>query len=162
MHKQLLTGLTPIATAFAVVGLGTYVEQAQAAPAPMFENVTIGPKFSPDPIEIGGISGGNVPAKTIAGTSETPNGPCVGFVDEKPDHTLVLTDSFNYLKLLVQSPDDTTLVVRGPGGTWCNDDSEGKNPAIVGQWLPGTYSIWVGSSDQNQYRSYTLRITEIR
>ncbi len=150
-----------MATAFAVLGLG-YVEQAQAVPAPMFENVTIGAKFSPDPLEIRGISGGTVPAKTIAGTSETPNGPCAGFVDEKPDHTLVLTDSFNYLKLLVQSPDDTTLVVRGPGGTWCNDDSEGKNPAIVGQWLPGTYSIWVGSSDQNQYRSYTLRITEVR
>lgn len=62
----------------------------------------------------------------------------------------------------MQSPKDTTIIVRGPGGIWCNDDFKGKNPGIAGQWLPGTYSIWVGSYDQTKYHPYVLRITERR
>lgn len=165
MHKHLLhRGVTlPIVIAIAVGVLKTYTPaQAQQARPPMFENVTIGPKFSPDPLTVRGISGGSVPGKNIAGRAETANGPCVGFVDEKPDHTLVLTDFFNYLSLKVQSPNDTTIIVRGPGGTWCNDDSQGKNPGIAGEWLAGNYNVWVGSFDKTNYHPYLLRITKSR
>jgi len=145
------------------VGLGTYnPAQAQPASPPIFENVTIGSNFSPNPLTVRGISGGSVPGKNVAGRAETANGPCVGFVDEQPDHTVVLKDFFNYLSLQVQSPEDTTMIVRGPGGSWCNDDSEGKNPGITGQWLAGTYNVWVGSFDQTKSHPYILRITESR
>ena len=132
--------------------------QAQQAPPPIFE-VTISPKFSA-PLILRGTSGGSVPGKNVAGRAETANGPCVGFVDEKPHHTLVVTDFFKYLSLQVQSPKDTTIIVRGPGGSWCNDDSKGKNPGIAGQWLAGTYSLWVGSYDPTKYHPYILQISE--
>lgn len=135
---------------------------AQQPQLPMFENATINPNFSPDPLTIRGISGGTVPAKNLAERAETSTGACVGFVDQQPDHTLVVTDFFNYLSIQVQSPNDTTLIVRGPGGSWCNDDSEGKNPGLGGQWLAGTYRIWVGSYDQTKYHPYILRITKKR
>jgi hypothetical protein len=52
------------------------------------------------------------------------------------------------------------MSVKGPGGTWCNDDFDGKNPGIVGEWLPGTYQIWIGSYKENESLPYTLKITE--
>jgi len=131
-------------------------------PPPIFGDITIGPKFAPDPFTVRGMSGGSLPGKQVAKRAETPTGPCTGFVDEAPGHTLVLTSKFDYLKLLVQSPADTTLIISGPGGTWCNDEFEGQNPGMVGEWLPGTYRIWVGSYQQGKYLPYTLQITEAK
>lgn len=128
---------------------------------PMFENVNIGVGFKPDPKIVQGISGGAENAREIAGIPETANGPCVGFVGRSPSHTLVLTSDFNYLRLQVESPDDTTLVISGPGGTWCNDDYDRKNAGIAGQWLPGTYQIWVGSYQKDKYSPYRIRITQV-
>ncbi|WP_414528293.1 hypothetical protein [Nodularia chucula] len=133
---------------------------AQDTP-PIFGDITINQQFSPDPFTVRGMSGGSVPGRKVAGRAETPTGPCTGFVDTTPGHTLNLTNRFEYLKLLVESPQDTTMIVKGPGGTWCNDDFEGKNPGIVGEWLPGIYQIWVGSYEKDKYFPYTLQITEV-
>ncbi len=127
----------------------------------IFENVSIGVGFKPDPKIVQGVSGGAMNAREIAGTPETANGPCVGFVGEKPSHTLVLTSQFNYLRLQIESSDDTTLVIRGPGGTWCNDDYDKKNAGIAGQWLPGTYQVWVGSYKKDAFPAYRMRITQV-
>lgn len=132
-----------------------------AQPQPIFDNVTIRPKFSPDPLTIRGISGGPVSVRQIAGRAETPTGPCVGLADDQPDHTIVLTAFFNYLSLEVESPEDTTILIKGPGGSWCNDDLDGKNPGIAGQWLAGTYRIWVGSYKKEKYHPYTIRISQV-
>ncbi|MBE9199481.1 MULTISPECIES: hypothetical protein [unclassified Nodularia (in: cyanobacteria)] len=136
------------------------VADAQEA-SPIFGDITINQKFSPDPLTVRGMSGGSVAGNKVAGRSETPTGPCTGFVGETPGHTFKLTSGFEYLKLLVQSPQDTTLIVKGPGGTWCNDDFDGKNPGIVGEWLPGDYQIWVGSYEKDKYFPYTLQITQV-
>jgi hypothetical protein len=125
----------------------------------IFEDVTLSPSFSPDPTTIRGISGGAIASSELAGQAETATGPCNGFIDQPADHTMELTEFFNYLSLQVQSPEDTTLVIRGPGGTWCNDDFSGQNPGIAGQWLSGTYEIWVGSYSQDVYHPYVIRIT---
>lgn len=126
----------------------------------IFENITISPRFSPDPIIIRGISGGLMSAAKIAGREQSVTGPCVGLVDEEPDHRLELTSFFNYLSIQVESDQDTTLVIRGPGGSWCNDDFEGdRNPGIVGQWQKGIYEVWIGSYDREQYYPYTIKIT---
>ncbi len=136
--------------------------QSQSAqPQPIFDNITIRPKFSPDPLTIRGISGGPVSVRKIAGRAETATGPCVGFVDQQPDHTIVLTAFFNYLSLEVESPEDTTILIKGPGGSWCNDEFDGQNPGIAGQWLAGTYTIWVGSYDKDKYHPYTIRLSEV-
>ncbi len=140
----------------------TTIETAKAdqSTPPIFGDITIGNKFSPDPLTVRGMSGGSIPGERIAGRADTPTGPCTGYFDEKPGHTLNLTSKFDYLKLQVQSPQDTALIVRGPGGSWCNDDFEGKNPGIVGEWLQGTYQIWVGSYKKDNYLPYTITITE--
>ena len=138
------------------------VQADPAPPMPLFENITIGPGFQPDPRTIRGISGGSEKASNIAGRSQTANGPCVGFVTKNPSHTIVLTARFDYLRLQVQSPDDTTLVITGPGGTWCNDDYDQKNAGIAGQWLPGTYNVWVGSYQKEKYTPYIIRITQVQ
>ncbi|MEH2157140.1 hypothetical protein [Nostoc sp.] len=137
------------------------VTDAQEAPA-IFGDVTISPQFSPDPLTVRGMSGGSIPGSQVAGRSETATGPCTGFVDETPDHTFALTSKFDYLKLQVQSPEDTTIIIKGPGGTWCNDDFDGKNAGIVGEWLAGSYQIWVGSYEKGKYLPYTLQITEVK
>lgn len=138
------------------------VAYAQEVPPPIFGDIRVGGKFSPDPLVVRGMSGGSIPARRVAGRAETATGPCTGFVDEEPDHTLQLTTRFDYLKLEVNSPEDTTLIINGPGGSWCNDEFDGENPGIVGEWLPGTYKIWIGSYHKNRYLPYTLEITEAR
>jgi hypothetical protein len=139
----------------------TTVAQAEDTPPAIFGDITIGRNFAPNPL-VRGMSGGAVSGRRVARRSETPTGPCTGFFDRKPDHTIELTNKFEYLKLLVQSPADTTLIITGPGGTWCNDDFNGKNPGIVGDWLPGTYNVWIGSYQRNKYFPYTLQITEVK
>lgn len=135
-------------------------EELPSATPIFFGDATVERNFSPDPIVVRGMSGGSVKGKNIAGRFQTPTGLCVGYFEEQPAHTLELTTKFDYLKLLVDSPEETTLIVTGPGGTWCNEDFEGKNPGIVGEWLPGTYNIWIGSYKKDRYFPYTLEITE--
>ncbi|MBD2465993.1 hypothetical protein H6G89_33960 [Oscillatoria sp. FACHB-1407] len=142
--------------------LPTRAQIAQSQPLTIFENVTLSPGFSPDPTTVRGISGGPRPASDLAGRADTATGPCIGYIDEQPDHTVTLTEFFDYLSLQVESADDTTIVVRGPGGTWCNDDYNGVNPGIAGQWLSGTYEVWVGSYETNQYSPYVIRISDSR
>jgi hypothetical protein len=130
---------------------------------PMFADFTIKHPFSPDPLKVTGMSGGSIPASQVSKKLQTPpTGPCKGFVDKEPDHIMKLKSKFDYLKLQVTSPADTTIIIKGPGGIWCNDDFDGKNPGIVGEWLSGTYQIWVGSYTKNEYLPYSLIITEVK
>lgn len=126
----------------------------------IFEDVTLTPSPSPNTVRVRGISGGKISARQVTGKAATDTGPCVGFIDQEPDHTMTLTAFFNFLNVEVQSGKDTTLVIQGPGGSWCNDDATGKNPGIAGQWLEGEYSIWVGSYEQNEYHPYVIFISQ--
>jgi hypothetical protein len=167
MLKKVLNRGIKVSLVIAVLALSSALGTVASAeeddvPPPMFGDVYIGHRLSPDPMTVRGMSGGSIPGKYIAGRSETSTGPCSGFFDEEPDHTLELTSQLDYLKLQVESPEDTTLIVRGPGGSWCNDDLDGKNPGIVGEWLPGIYNVWIGSYKQEKYLPYTLYITEIK
>jgi hypothetical protein len=151
--KVLTTGMIILWTT------GGFNQVANAQPASqIFGDVTIQHPFSPDPLTVRGMSGGSIPGSQIAGTETTPTGPCKGFMDEAPDHTLKLLSKFEYLKLVVNSPADTTMIIKGPGGTWCNDDFDDKNPGVVGEWLRGTYQIWIGSYKENDSLPYTLKI----
>lgn len=132
------------------------VTKANLAMATMFEDATIAPTSPPK--ELRGISGGNAETAAIAGRRETETGPCIGFVDKSPDHKITLTTGFRSLNLEVRSSGDTILLVKGPGGSWCNDDGKGQNPAMGGEWLPGTYEVWVGSYESNAAHPYLLRI----
>ncbi len=159
--RQLLPGLILAGVLSGAIGVNLPL-QAQSLPA--VESLSLSPQFAPDPMTLSGVSGGTIAASEVAGQAETSTGACLGYVKVQPNHSLTLKTFFNYLKVQVQSSEDTTIVVKGPGGTWCNDDFQDRNAGIDGQWLPGTYQIWVGT-----YRSvnrpakaapYSLRLTE--
>ena len=109
----------------------------------------------PNPYKLEGkITGNYVDFKQITNQTNTATGTCAGWVHKQPDYILTLNSSFKELKVEVTSNKDTTLIVEGPGGTWCNDDFQGnKNPAIPGQWLKGSYKIWVGYNGSNSPQS---------
>ncbi|MBW4636394.1 MAG: hypothetical protein KME30_32310 [Iphinoe sp. HA4291-MV1] len=164
LTKKIYRGikLSLIIAALAIASAMNATYHAEETPPPFFEDVIIGKKVSPDPYIVRGVSGGSIPGREIAGRRETPTGSCTGYFDEEPNHTIELTNKFDYLKLQVESPQDTTLIVSGPGGSWCNDDFDGKNPGMIGEWLPGIYDVWIGSYRKDRYLPYTLRITEIK
>lgn len=161
INRGIKVSLIMIAT-LAVASAIHNIARAEDETPPIFGDIYIGRRLRQDPMTVRGMSGGSIPGKEITGRGETPTGPCTGFFDEEPDHTLELEDKLDYLKLEVESPEDTTIIVSGPGGSWCNDDFDGKNPGLVGEWLPGTYNIWIGSYRREKYLPYTLQITEVK
>jgi hypothetical protein len=126
----------------------------------MFEDISISPNFTPKEIELRGISGGGVETQKKSGRKVTETGDCIGFIDTEPDHKITMTKPFRYLQMQVKSSGDTILLVRGPGGIWCSDDVSDRNPEISGDWLEGTYEVWVGSYEENTSFPYLLQLTE--
>ena len=121
--------------------------------------ITLGDEVIPDPLVVRGETGGKHKAADLLDTEGTSTGFCNGFVNKKPNHTLILSNFFDFLKIEVNSNSDTSLIIEGPGGVWCNDDFHGINPLIEGQWQPGNYKIWVGSYQKNNDWDYQMKIT---
>ncbi|UBF28419.1 hypothetical protein K9N68_11415 [Kovacikia minuta CCNUW1] len=125
-------------------------------------SVSLSPGFTPNPLEVKGGANGSIALQEIVNQTDSPTGQCTGFANTQPNMTLVLTTFFNSLSLVVISSEDTALAIQGPGGVWCNDDFQGKNPGVSGQWLPGTYKVWVSSYARGRRPAYTVRIAEVR
>ncbi len=125
----------------------------------MFEDVTIAPSAVPQAIELRGISGGTVETQKESGRKLTETGECIGFIDSEPDHKITLTKPLRFLQMQVKSSGDTVLLVRGPGGSWCSDDVSDRNPEISGDWLEGTYEVWIGSYEENASFPYLLQLS---
>lgn len=121
--------------------------------------ITLGNQVLPDPLVIRGETGGRHRAAELLDTEGTSTGFCNGFVKKKPNHILVLSSFFDFLKIEVNSSSDTSIIIEGPGGVWCNDDFHGINPVIEGQWQPGNYKIWIGSYQKSNDRNYQMKIT---
>lgn len=165
MSNKLLSKVIKLSFVFLSLGVTSGINTSAKAtdtPPPIFGDITIERPLSKDPLTVRGMSGGTIEAKDISERKDTPTGACTGYMDKEPDHTLRLKNKFDYMKLVVESPEDTTLIIKGPGGTWCNDEFEGKNPGIVGEWLEGNYQVWVGSYQKEDYFPYTLKITEVK
>ena len=117
-----------------------------------YRNFSIGAGFTPDPQTGTGTTGGARDAAQAFG------GPCSGSVDTTPDHVITVTSAVN-LKLYTTSTTDSTLVLRGPSGTFCDDDSRGELDAEINALLrPGRYEVYVGHLGQTG--QYTLTLTE--
>jgi hypothetical protein len=113
----------------------------------------IGAGFTPDPQTGSGTSGGPVDAGTFGAD-------CTGSIDSSPDHRITVTSAVD-LKVFALSSVDTTLVLRGPAGTFCDDDSHGGlNPEINARLTPGTYEVYVGNFTAANQARYTLTLTE--
>ena len=122
---------------------------------------TLASGFIPNPTVMAGVGGGDRRAAQVVNSRQTPTGLCLGYISAEPHEEITLENSFSNLEVSVESELDTTLIISGPGGVWCNDDSKGShNPAIVGEWLPGLYRIWVGSYQFEQTPDYQLYISD--
>ncbi len=120
-----------------------------------FGTVTLTPGFVPDPHVATGNAGGPLDATSW-------NATCRGFVTQTPDHLFQSSGNFSFLKIMVSSTEDTTLVVQKPDGSYvCNDDTEGLNPVVTGAFPPGTYRIWIGSYQAGQNPAYRLGFSEL-
>lgn len=116
--------------------------------------------FTPNPTVLTGTGGGDRPAAEVVNTRTTTTGPCLGYISPTPHEGVILDSNFANLEMRVESELDTTLIVTGPGGVWCNDDSGSQNPAIAGAWLPGEYQVWVGAYQADQTPDYELFIQQ--
>jgi hypothetical protein len=100
------------------------------------------PGFTPDP---------NLPPPALSGAggsrdASAMDSSCRGYVPSSPQHGVGLTSTLNGLRILVHSAVDTTLVVRTPDGRYfCNDDSDGLDPTVSGNFGPGNLEVYVGT-----------------
>ncbi|MEM6521333.1 MAG: hypothetical protein AAF892_05025 [Cyanobacteria bacterium P01_D01_bin.71] len=139
-------------------GLGEGLGRRSAAAQTPFVRLAVG--FTPNPAVLEGTGGGDRPAAEVVKTANSPTGLCLGYISEVPHEEVTLDSNFSNLEMRVESDLDTTLIISGPGGVWCNDDSSGKNPAIAGAWVPGIYQVWVGAYRAEQVPDYVLYISD--
>jgi len=115
----------------------------------------VGAGFTPDPQTATGISGYSDGGRVDAATFGKQ---CTGFIDNTPDHKMTVTSNVN-LRLTVSSNIDSILVIRGPAGTFCDDDSAGGLDAQVNAlFTPGEYEVYVGNV--GEAGEYILTVTE--
>jgi hypothetical protein len=149
-----------------VVGAVTLFSLSGIAMAQQYGAVTLSPGFGSQVLS--GVSGGPVgtPGGQIDASTygSTPSGPCRGWIAATPSHAMTLTAPISNLQISVSTNnpgDDTAMLITGPGGTWCNDDTNGLNPAVTGAFQAGTYSIWVASYSMNMNHNYTITFTDL-
>lgn len=113
--------------------------------------ISLGAGFLPDPRTARGTTGGSVRA-TGRGRG------CIGLVSETPNVLLNVTSGVG-LDISVESDVDATLLIEGPDGVWCDDDSAGNlDPRLTRWFREGEYRIHVG--DHGDSGHYLLSITE--
>ncbi len=124
---------------------------AAGSAAQDYGSFTIGAGFTPDP-QIGtGLSGG-------PGRASRFGSQCLGAIDTTADHVILVTSTVN-LRLVANSDVDTTLVLVGPAGVFCDDDSHGGlDPEINAVLTPGRYEAYIGNFERQG--RYTLILTE--
>ncbi len=75
---------------------------------------------------------------------------CIGFIGDTPTMTVTLRTA-TQAQVTVESQSDPVLVMVGPGGqVFCNDDSNGLNPALFETFEAGQWDIYVGSYGSGQ------------
>ena len=121
-----------------------------------FDAVRLRTGFTPDPHRTTGTSGGQLHANRLGGD-------CRGWIAGQPDHIMTLQNNFSFFRVFVRSQEDTTLVIRAPNGQfYCDDDTNGLNPAIErNRWRRGTYRVWVGSYSEGENARYNIGFTEL-
>ena len=102
-------------------------------------------------------------ALLAGGESSAPSG-CSGNISTRPDVRLSYSAGSLPLHIWVESSIDTTLVIEGPDGLRCDDDSGEGTDAYLTFPSPdsGTYDIWVGVySDDDSYEGVSLVLSEL-
>lgn len=128
-------------------------------PAFAQDTVTINDDIATKPITLSGNTSGNLKAIEVSQTESTATGYCDGYISPQPNHLIELESYFDSLRLEIESSADTTVLIKGNGGVWCNDDSGSANPIVEGQWREGQYKVWVGSYQPDTSNDYQIEIT---
>jgi hypothetical protein len=125
---------------------------------PNFGNFPISQGFFPDPFIITAASGGDVDVSSALSSD------CAGFVTSQPDITIDYSGSGEGIRFFFVGNGDTTLIVADPSGdAVCNDDgTDATFDPVVDIVSPaeGTYSIWIGSYNQDESIPGYLMVTE--
>ncbi|MFT6542055.1 MAG: hypothetical protein ACJAU5_001135 [Maricaulis maris] len=124
---------------------------------PTFGTVNLNSGFTPDPYTVAITAGGTIEASNLSSS-------CRGMIANAPDFRLNFSAGSLPLYISAYSSADTTLVVNGPDGSWyCNDDTNGLDPALAwGSPQSGQYDIWIGTYGTNSdLASSTLHISEL-
>lgn len=143
------------ATAAVALVIGGHATAQDYSLSPTFGATNLSANFQPDPYRISLTAGGPIDV------SRQING-CFGFIADAPDYRLQYTPGGFSLFFYVDAPEDTTLVINAPDGSWyCDDDTRGLDPVVqFPSPMAGQYDIWVGTWG-NTYPSATLNISEI-
>lgn len=103
-------------------------------------------------LTLSGRSGGHRPANSMGGS-------CRGNIAAAPDHVVNITAPMNVRFEVLNAGGDTTMVLVGPSGVFCDDDGgNGFNPRIIRQLMPGVYQIFIGTYSGNNFYPYTMQI----
>ncbi|NET06091.1 MAG: hypothetical protein F6K09_34535 [Merismopedia sp. SIO2A8] len=129
-----------IPAAFSALLISTGVAHSQAVP--------IQPGFN-DPLVLQGTSGGS-----------NDSGDC-GMISATANHTITLSQQFDYLRFTVEASGKPTLLIEGPNRRTCVPGLPDENIEDSGLWKPGKYSIFIGDSAGGQH-NYKLSITQNR
>ncbi len=128
-----------------------------------FETRSLSPGFSPETGSVSGYTGGSYSLSALSNRDREGNA-CLGYGDSRPDHILVLEAPFQTLTLQVDSGGkDTTLMVQGPDGFLCGDDTDSVNldaQLVAKDWKPSRYKVWVGTMEPGNRGAYRLTISE--
>jgi hypothetical protein len=108
--------------------------------------ITYNPKAPP--VVLNGKSGGSTSSNC-------------GNIPSKPSQVIEVKESLPRLRLTVESTGKPTLLVNGPGGSFCvmSDNYSGTKPEMSGYWQPGIYLVYIGESSPTQH-NYKLSISQ--
>lgn len=91
-----------------------------------------------------GTAGGNQNAMDLY-----PDTDCLGTVASSADHVITVEGDVG-VAINITADEDTTLVITGPGGPYCNDDFDGLNPGWQGTLAAGEYQVFVGTYNADE------------
>lgn len=125
---------------------------------PSFGTLNLRSGFLPDPRVVPVTAGGRLDASSLGGSN------CLGSIANAPDVRVNYQAGSLPLNFYVTSNEDTTLVINGPDGQWyCNDDTNGLNPAVVfANPGSGQYDVYIGHYGQGAGVPARLHVSEVR
>ena len=151
MRHKLEQSLRQVAQLVFTVTIGSVMVGAMTMVAEPLraEDISLSPKFTPDPKTYTGTASGSVDCKVTQEASA-------------PKYDVELLRSFGFLRLQVDSSSPIMVKVVGPSGVeGCTPTTSSSRFVLAGEWLSGKYRIWVGTP-QGSAASYKLIWSETR
>ncbi|MEN9218101.1 MAG: hypothetical protein Q6J33_03725 [Gloeomargarita sp. DG_2_bins_126] len=89
----------------------------------------------------------------------TVNSGVCGYISQRPNHRLRVSQDLDYAKLLVIEPAGSSVLVNGADGSFCGIPIPPEPAQISGYWKAGIYEVFVGSPEPQVTPPYRLLFT---